>query len=156
MTARVLIVEDEPIIAMDLSISLTGRGYHVFSASTGREAIRLALQEKPDLILMDIILQGDMDGIEATENIRRDNDIPIVYMTAHTDDATMHKAKATRPYGYLIKPVNEYELYSTMETVISRHAFEQHIRQNEENFRLLVENAGDAIVIVQDLSLIHI
>ena len=106
---RVLVVEDESIVAMDLKNSLKVLGYEVVgTAPTGEEAIAKANQTRPDLILMDIILKGEMDGIQASETIRAHLDIPVIFLTACADDKTLQRAKITEPMCYLLKPFEEW------------------------------------------------
>ncbi|MEM4195615.1 MAG: response regulator, partial [Methanothermobacter sp.] len=104
MTARILLVEDEAITAMDLQRKLEFQGYDVTGiVHSGEAAVELAEKHRPDLILMDIILRGPMSGVEAAERIK-DLDIPIVFLSAHSEETTMESAREVEPYGYLIKP----------------------------------------------------
>ncbi len=117
---RILVVEDDRIIARSLRIILEKFGYEVTAiASTGQAAVRETEETKPDLILMDIILDGDMDGIEAARLIRSYLKIPIIYLTAHTDPAMQKRAAATQPFGYLSKPIMKKELRSAIEQALS-------------------------------------
>ncbi len=121
-STRILVVEDEQIVAEDLKMTLEGLGYIVAGiASSGEKAIELAGTEKPDLILMDIMLAGKMDGIEAAEKIQARMNVPLIYLTAYSDDATLERAKRTKPYSYLIKPFEERELYSNIEMALYKH-----------------------------------
>jgi 1,2-diacylglycerol 3-beta-glucosyltransferase len=121
---RILIVEDEIITAMDLAAELEEMGYLVVdTVGTGYETIRKSELFRPDLILMDIVLSGELDGIEVAKQLH-DLDIPVVYLSAYTDDATVEKAKKTFPYGYLPKPYQIDELYSTIETALQQHKSE--------------------------------
>lgn len=122
--ARILIVEDEIITAMDLAAELEGMGYLVVdTVGTGQEAIEKVELFRPDLVLMDIVLRGDMDGIQVAEQIH-DLNIPVVYLSAYSDDTTVERAKKTFPFGYLIKPYQKDELYSTIETALQQHKSE--------------------------------
>lgn len=122
---RILIVEDEIITAMDLASQLGDRGYLVVdTVATGYDAIRKAELFRPDLVLMDIVLSGDLDGIEVAGKIH-DLDIPVVYLSAYTDDKTVERVKKTFPYGYLPKPYQIDELYSTLETALQQHKSEK-------------------------------
>ena len=117
---HVMIVEDESIVAMDIQCKLEGLGYSVTAVvQSGEEAIQMAEQVKPDLILMDINLQGEMDGIAAASKILDHADIPVVYLTALRDADTVQRAKRTEPFGYVIKPFNEQELYAAIETSLT-------------------------------------
>ncbi|MFA7694349.1 MAG: response regulator [Methanoregula sp.] len=119
---RILIVEDETIVAMTIEDALHGMGYSVVGpVSTAEDAIQKAGETRPDLILMDIRIQGEKDGIAAAEEINRLYHIPIVYLTAHSDEKTLERAMKTQPYGYLIKPFRDRELHSTIEIALYKH-----------------------------------
>ncbi|MHC1744839.1 MAG: response regulator [Syntrophobacteraceae bacterium] len=116
----VLVVEDEAIVAADLSGKLRELGYEVSGiAAEGEEAVALARQSRPDVVLMDISLRGAMDGIEAAEAIRSLHDVPVIYLTAHGDPATLDRAKVTGPFRYIQKPFDERELATQMELALS-------------------------------------
>ena len=123
MTAkRILIVEDEGIVARDMEKILSRLGYPVAGiAYSGPEAVRRAEEEKPDLVLMDIVLKGEMDGIEAAARIRETADIPVVYLTAYADNEILKRAGVTEPYGYLLKPFRERELHAVIEIAFYKH-----------------------------------
>ena len=119
MNARVLIVEDEDIVAACLELTLQDFGYEVAArASSGEEAVRLAEEMRPDLILMDVTLDGVLDGIEAAGRIREQLNIPVVYLTALTDAETLRRARATGPSGYLVKPFDAKTLREVLETAL--------------------------------------
>lgn len=119
---RILIVEDEVIVAMTLEDVLQKLGYQVAGAVTnGPDAIQMVGEEMPDLVLMDIRLDGPMDGIEAATRISSLYSIPVVYLTAHSDQATLSRAIQTQPYGYLLKPFRERDLYTTIEMAFHKH-----------------------------------
>jgi excisionase family DNA binding protein len=128
--ARILVVEDEIVVAMDIQKSLTSLGYSspdvVF---TGSDAVQTAVETHPDLVLMDIRLKGDMDGIEAAEQIRRRLDIPVVYLTAYADKQTLERAKRTQPYGYILKPFREKDLESSIEVALYKHSTEDRFKR---------------------------
>lgn len=137
-----MVVEDELIVAEDLVHWLTSLGYVVGArATTGQEAIRLCETTRPDLILMDILLSGDMDGIQAAEVIKERYDTPVVYITASSDENTLTRAKVTEPFGYVLKPFDERGLYTTIEMALYKHQSEKRLRNSEERFRLLYEHA---------------
>ena len=126
---KILVVEDEAIIAEDIASKLKKMGYEVVDiVASGEDAIASAIKTKPHLILMDIMLQGDMDGIEAAQKIRTRLNIPVVYLTAYADTDTLKRAKATKPFGYLLKPFRAKELHTTIEISLSRHELEQEIQ----------------------------
>lgn len=125
---KVLVVEDEQLTALDLREKLEIMGFITTAvAESGEKAISLTETTQPDLILMDIILGGDMDGIETSGKIRRDYNIPIIYISALSDEETMQRAKSTEPFAYLIKPFNSRELKFTIETAYYRHRFENQL-----------------------------
>lgn len=133
--ARILIVEDEAITAKDIQVTLQDRGYAICgTASSGEEALQKVEAERPDLVLMDIVLQGEIDGIEAAEQIRSRWNIPVVYLTAHSDEESIRRARITEPYGYIIKPFIERELYSNTEIALYKSRMEQ--QQREMNDRI--------------------
>jgi CheY-like chemotaxis protein len=132
---RIFIVEDEGIVAADLADRLKQLGYTVAGqAASGEQAIEKVAGVLPDLILMDIILQGKMDGVEASEIISRRHKIPIVFLTAHADDATMRRAQVTGPFGYILKPFDEREIHMTIEIALYRNQAEA--RLEDTNFQL--------------------
>ncbi|HLO50090.1 MAG TPA: EAL domain-containing protein [Kamptonema sp.] len=120
--AKILIVEDESIIAEDIADSLKTLGYQIIAiVFSGEEAIQLAGDMQPDLVLMDIQLQGEMDGITAAEQIRAQFQIPVVYLTAYADDNTLQRVNATKPFGYVVKPFEEKNLHSAIQIALHRH-----------------------------------
>jgi PAS domain S-box-containing protein len=146
--SRIQIVEDELIIAADLEKSLTSMGYEVSSiVDTGIKAVEQASSDHPSLILMDIKLKGKMDGIEAADVIRKKCRLPVVFLSANVDDSLLNRAKLTEPFGYLLKPFDNHELMSTIETALYRHKLELKLSESEQRFRSLVENAADAFYV---------
>jgi CheY-like chemotaxis protein/DNA-binding PadR family transcriptional regulator len=124
--SKILVVDDEAIITMQLEERLSAMGYTVSGmASSGEDAIEKARRLKPDLVLMDIVMPGKMNGIEATKIITKELDIPVVFVTAYADDAIIEKAKSARPYGYIVKPFNELEIKAAIEVALFRKAAEQ-------------------------------
>ncbi len=143
----ILIVEDEAIVALDIRKSLESLGYHVTGmASTGEEALTLARETRPDLVIMDIVLPGKMDGIETAKQIHAETDSPIIYLTAHSDRATVERATETMQYGYLVKPITTNELYSAIETTLQRRKLELQVRDSEEKYRITLNSIMDAVV----------
>lgn len=137
MAPRILVVEDERIVAEDLQQTLRGLGYTVCgSAASGERALEVAVAARPDLVLMDVRLEGHMDGIEAADLLRERLDVPVVFLTAHADEVTVQRAAEVAPYGYVIKPFEERELYATVTLALSRHrAFaelDERVRQRTE------------------------
>ncbi len=127
---RILIVEDEKLVADDLQETLQGLGYEVPAAvASGEEALEKVAETSPDLVLMDIRLAGSLDGVQTSDLIQSQLQIPIVYLTANADRATLERVKASHPFGYILKPFNEKILATTIDIALSRHQAEQDIRQ---------------------------
>jgi len=131
--ARIMIVEDEVIMALNLRQLLGNMGYAVVGAfASGEEAVQQATQVNPDLVLMDINLAGAMDGIAAAEQIRQNLPIPVIFLTAYSDETTLQRAKITEPLGYILKPLQERELYAAIEIALYRHKADQALKRAEE------------------------
>jgi len=129
--SRILVVEDEAIVAMGIKQKLEELDYEVVDiVFTGEDAVETALREKPDLILMDIVLKGSMDGIEAAGKIRNRLDIPVIYLTAYSDEEVLERARITEPYGYIIKPFKKSELNANLEMALYKHAEDQQKSEN--------------------------
>ena len=127
-SVRILLVEDESIVAMDMERRLSTLGYSVIEhVLSGEDAVAKAEQEKPDLILMDIHLKGKMDGIQAAERIKNTLGTPVIYITAYSDETTLARAKVTEPFGYILKPFQEREIYSTIEMALYKYKIEQEL-----------------------------
>lgn len=140
---RIMIVEDERIIALDLQLQLQAMGYQVCQVvATGALAIQKAQELNPDLILMDIHLEGPMDGIEAAYQIHSAQKTPIVFLTAYAEDATLKRAEAALPYGYLVKPVSPRELYATIQMAAVRRGAQKQIEEQAERLQLALEAAA--------------
>lgn len=145
-TATILVVEDEAITAKDIEATLQDLGFAVCGiASSGAEALQKAESGRPDLVLMDIVLQGEMDGIEAAERIRASWGIPVVYLTAHSDDRTLHRARVTEPYGYIVKPFNERELHSNVEISLYKSRMDRLYRESCERAEKTLRGTIDCI-----------
>ena len=149
--ARILIVEDEAIIASVIAGALRKFEYDVIGIlDNGKAAVDTTLKKKPDLLLMDIRLRGEMDGITAVELIQDHLDVPVIYLTAYADEPTLERAKKTKPYGYIPKPFQEIELKTTIEMALYKHDFEALLKVSEARFRSIFENSQDTIYIVDD------
>jgi len=143
----VLIVEDERIVAKDLQQTLLALGYDAFAiASSAEEALARASERIPDLVLMDIRIKGELDGIQTAELFRARYGTPLVYLTAHSDDAIIERAKVTEPIGYLIKPIKTAELRSVIEVSLYRHHLERRHRERERWFVTTLRSIADAVV----------
>ena len=128
--AQVLVVEDASIIAKDIQDILRRLGYAVpVVVSSGEKAIQKAAEMHPDLVLMDIMLKGDMDGVEAAQQIRDRFHIPVVYLTAYADEDTLQRAKIAEPFGYILKPFEERELHAAIEMALYKHKAEEEREQ---------------------------
>ena len=144
---RILIVEDEKIIAIDLQRRLERFGYSVVGmAGEGEAAVSLALELSPDIILMDIMLAGKMDGIEAAKAIKAAKDIPFIFLTAYTDEKTLERAKEVEPYGYILKPFKERELYTTIDIALYKHDIERKLTRQERLFSAILHSINDGII----------
>ena len=125
---NVLVVEDESIVSKDIQHSLKKLGYNVVGASaTGEKAVELAHSEKPDIVLMDIMLKGEMNGIDTAFQIKQELGIPVIFLTAYADESTLTRAKVTEPYGYIIKPFKEVDLHTSIEMAIYKHNKEKEV-----------------------------
>lgn len=146
---QILVVEDESIIASDIKDCLENLGYSVPAiAVTGAEAITRATELQPDLVLMDIRLRGDMDGIQAAEQIWSCLHIPIVYATGFSDRETLERAKLTRPFGYILKPIDERELYAAIETALHQYRVNQQLQGREQWLTTVLRDIGDGVIVV--------
>jgi CheY-like chemotaxis protein len=136
--ARILVVEDEGIVALDIRNRLTSLGYDVSSvAVSGEEAVCKAAEMRPDLVLMDIQLRGEIDGVETAEQIQSRYNIPVIYITACADEAMFQRAKVTEPFGYLLKPFDERELRTAVEIALYRHQVEERLQQHNRELATL-------------------
>jgi DNA-binding NarL/FixJ family response regulator len=137
---RIMIVEDESITAMRIKKSLEDIGYSVTSTEfTGEEAVKKAAEDRPDLVLMDIVLDGRMDGIEAAGKIHSSLNIPVVYLTAHSDNKMLKRLQATEPFGYIIKPFDDRELRIVVEIAFYKFGMEQKLRESNERLEVKVK-----------------
>lgn len=148
---KILVVEDERIVAKDIQNTLKNLDYDVPAiASTGEDAIEKAKELRPDIVLMDIVLKGEMDGIEAAKIIRNEFRIPIIYLTAYEDEDTLERAKITEPLGYILKPFEERDLHTTLEMALYKHMMETKLLDSESKYRSLVELSPDGITILSE------
>ncbi|MFT5107135.1 MAG: two-component system cell cycle sensor histidine kinase/response regulator CckA [Pseudoalteromonas tetraodonis] len=144
---RILVVEDEGVIGRDVQNTLVQLGYVVPDvARTGEEALELVARIEPDLVLMDIRLSGEMDGIETAARIKTDYRAPVIFLTALADRETIARAKATEPYGYLLKPFNDRELQSTVEMAVSRSRAQKRLEASEERFANTLRSLADGVI----------
>lgn len=152
---QIMIVEDEPDIVKLIRIALEKCGYDTITASNGQGAIDLVRSKKPDLILMDITLKGEMDGIETAKQIHYSFDIPVVYLTAYADDERLVRVKETQPYGYILKPFEDRELKTAIEICLCKAEMDrqlkvltEELRVSRANFQDIIGKITDGIIIV--------
>src|ERR1051326_9477502 len=144
----ILVVEDENIVAKDIQQSLKKLGYEVLGVcATGEDAMTKAEQTKPNLVLMDIMLKGDISGIEAADYVRQKLNIPVIFLTAYADSSTLSKAKVTEPYGYIIKPFKEIDLHTSIEMALYKHQKTTDIKKERDFLYSLVENKDSKDII---------
>ncbi len=145
---QILVVENERIVAEDIKIRLQKHGYDVPGiANSGQESIKKAEELSPDIVLMDIVLDGEMDGIDAALIIQSRLDIPVVYLTAYSDKRTLRRAKITEPYGYLVKPFEDKDLYTTIEIALYRHEVGKLLKESEERYRALFDRSLSCVYV---------
>jgi PAS domain S-box-containing protein len=145
--ARILVVEDERIVALDLAATLKDLGYAIAaSVSTGEAAIKEAIKLRPDLILMDIRLAGEIDGIQAAGAIKKEVDIPVIYLTAHSDDQTLTRARDTVPFGYIVKPFKATDLHCAIEIALHKHEIEAKLGERELWLATTLSSIADGVV----------
>ncbi len=144
---KILVVEDEVIVAQNIRKGLERSGYAVIGpVGDAERAIQTALEKNPDLILMDISLDGGRDGVEVVRELNRHMDVPVIYITAHGDSKTVERAKQTAPFGYLHKPFSENEIHSTIEMALYKHETQRKINRNENIMSTTLRSIGDALV----------
>jgi two-component system cell cycle sensor histidine kinase/response regulator CckA len=144
---RVLVVEDEALIAEELKDRLTRLGAAVVgTADTADTAVATAIRARPDIVLMDIRLHGQRDGIAAADDIRRAIDVPVVFLTSHSDRATLERAKQAEPFGYVLKPFDERELLVALEMASHRHVLQRQVEESELRYAQTLRSIGDAVI----------
>ena len=144
---KILVVEDESIVAMDIKNRLLALGYSVPAlAHDAVQAVKKAEEIQPDLVLMDIMLKGNMDGIEAANQIQDKFDIPVILLTAYADESTLERAKITEPYGYILKPFEERELYTSIEMALYKHEAERRLKEREQWLSTTLKSIGDGVI----------
>ncbi|MDQ3191175.1 MAG: response regulator [Bacteroidota bacterium] len=145
---NILVVEDESIVSKDIQHSLKKLGYNVVGATaTGEEAVTLAEETNPDIILMDIMLKGEMSGIDAAIKIKEKFNIPIIYLTAYADESTLNKAKITEPYAYILKPFKEIDLHTSIEMALFKHKKQVELKKERDFLYSIVEGKDNANII---------
>jgi len=146
---KIVVVEDESIVSKDIQQSLKKLGYNVVgAAATGEKAIELVDEFEPDLVLMDIMLKGQMSGIDAAGVIKERHSIPVIYLTAYADENTLSKAKVTEPYGYIIKPFKEVDIHTSIEMALYKHEKNQEVEKERDLLFSIVDGQGGASDII--------
>jgi AmiR/NasT family two-component response regulator len=149
--AKILVVEDDRIISLEIKERLEEFNYGVIgSATTGEEAYSLASAYLPDLIIMDIHIEGAMDGIETALKIKNELNIPVVYLTAYADDFTIERAKITEPYGYIVKPLDERELKSAVEIALYKNKADKALKDSEARYKAIVDTIEGSLFLVNN------
>lgn len=147
----VLIVEDERIVAKDIQTTLIKQGYQVAGiASTGEQALEMIAVHRPDVVLMDIKLEGDLDGIETAERVKNLYDVPVIFLTAFSNTGIVERAKLSNQYGYILKPFQEREIQIVIEMAVYKFQAEKSLRQNKEFISAIVDSIGDGIIATND------
>ncbi|HII99715.1 MAG TPA: response regulator [Methanoregula sp.] len=149
--ATIFIVEDELIEAEDIRQTLEKQGYHIAGiCRSGESALAAFKSIQPDLVLLDIHLAGPMDGIDTAEQIHTRYHIPVIFLTAHADEASLERAKVTEPYGYVLKPFDERELRSSIEMALYKHRMEEQVREDARTIRVLANAIADAVMLLDE------
>jgi PAS domain S-box-containing protein len=144
--ANILIVEDDAIVAKHLESCLKEMGYGLTDTiSSGEKALLSIEGNRPDLVLMDIVLKGELDGVETAERVRGRWDIPVVYLTAFSDSTVLQRAKISEPYGYILKPFEERSLHATLQMALHKHRLERQLSASEKRYRQIVETSQEGI-----------
>ncbi|CAO3380278.1 response regulator [Azospirillum argentinense] len=148
IAARILIVEDDRIVARDIQNQVSRMGHVVVGLSTsGEEAVRLAVHHQPDLVLMDIRLDGEMDGIEAARRIREAQRIPVVFLTAYANDEVVQRASRTEPFGYLLKPLEEPQMRTVIQMALYKQASDAKLRMSERRYAATLASIRDGVIL---------
>lgn len=154
--ARILIVEDDRVVARDIAQQMTSAGHTVVGmTTTGEEALTMAAETAPDLVLMDVRLEGELDGIDAARLVRENLNLPVVFLTAYADEETVRRATVTEPFGYVLKPFDDTQLRTVVEMALYKHAAEQRLRESEQRYAVTLSSIGDAVIATDRASCIN-
>lgn len=149
--AKVLIVEDEGLVALDIRTRLQKLGYTVTGVcASAEEAFRAIAEDGPELILMDIRIKGDIDGIEVARLVQAEYDVPIVFLTAHSDSCTIERVKQAAPFGYVSKPFHATSLATTIDIALNKHRAERELRRQREQLSTILGNMADAVMVTDE------
>ena len=152
---KILIVEDEKLVGMDVRENLTDMGYFITGlVDTSEQAIESIKLIKPDIVIIDIIINGDKDGIETADIIKKEFGIPIIFTSANNDDYTLLKAKKVQPYSFLVKPINSRELFIAVEIAIYKSRMEAEIQHSKEWFEMTLKSISDGIIAINNKGII--
>ena len=157
INAKIMIVEDNNIVALDLKKRLENLNYKVTNIfARGEDALESVDRSQPDVIIMDIKLKGELDGITTTELISRKYDIPVIFFTAYTSEKLLSRAKLTRPYSYIVKPFNDRELSCNIEIALYNHKLKMKLEETEQWLQNVLMSVGDAIIVADSESRIRL
>jgi PAS domain S-box-containing protein len=150
--SKILIVEDDRIVARDIQQQLARIGHVVVGITArGEDVATLVLENRPDLVLMDIRLEGKLDGIDVAHQIHERLGIPVIFLTAYADEETVRRARVTEPFGYLLKPFEDSQLRTTIEMALYKHAAERKLRESERRYAVTLSSIGDAVIATDEL-----
>ena len=150
--SKILIVEDDRIVARDIQQQLARIGHvAVGITARGEDVATLVLENRPDLVLMDIRLEGKLDGIDVAHQIHERSGIPVIFLTAYADEETVRRARVTEPFGYLLKPFEDSQLRTTIEMALYKHAAERKLRESERRYAVTLSSIGDAVIATDEL-----
>ncbi|WP_421763255.1 response regulator [Ekhidna sp.] len=152
---KILVAEDSLIVNQHIKHALESGGHEVFSVYSGKEAVTAAAEQTPNLILMDIMMETNSDGIDAAFEIKQSLDIPIIFLTALTDEPTIEKAKFSLPFGYVVKPFNEAELLSNIDVALYKAQAEKKIKENSELFQAIINSIDKAIFLLDEKGVVR-
>jgi len=146
---KILIVEDEMITSLEMRMKIESWGFSILDVvKSADKAVEMAIKFKPDLIIMDVVLSGELDGISAAENIQKNIEIPIIYVTAYSSEMIMERAHKTSPYAYIIKPFDDNELKFAIELAIKQHELKREFKEQQELHNIISRHSGDVIWIM--------
>ncbi|WP_286162099.1 PAS domain S-box protein [Burkholderia sp. WP9] len=145
--ARILIVEDDRVVARDIAQQMSRAGHTVVGITArGEDALPLAAETEPDLILMDVRLEGKLDGIDTARLLRENMNLPVVFLTAYADEDTVRRATVTEPFGYVLKPFDDTQLKTVVEMALYKHGAERRLRESEQRYAVTLSSIGDAVI----------
>ena len=145
--ARILIVEDDRVVARDIAQQMSTAGHTVVGVTTrGEDALSIAADTAPDLVLMDVRLEGELDGIDTARLLRENLNLPVVFLTAYADEDTVRRATVTEPFGYVLKPFDDTQLRTVVEMALYKHNAERRLRESEQRYAVTLSSIGDAVI----------